>query len=213
MKSVLLHKYEKQFDYVLCVSILSLLLIELIDGSGIVNEGLKHAIWGFCYALCMSLLLHIHFRFKNWKKEGFHLSKQIGLKRLVIFRTVLVNQQGEHIYELHHMPNPFFQGLYLRKQSKGNVMEQINNDLKNDFMHLGHWAKNHNAAFISVTHKNMASLWRKNANSIFFIEDTVQVEDPYVKPSYIRWVVMSFATTGRIVPLPEEWGTILFLKK
>lgn len=213
MRSILLHKYEKQLDNLVCIVLLSMLGFELIEGWMSISRDLKQALWAFCYILCATLSLHLYFRFKYWKKEGFNLSRRIGLRRIVIFKTNLVNQRNEEFYEIHHHPFPVSYGFRLRKTSRQKLIKEMNEELQKDFIELAYWAERNNAAFISVTHRKMAHLWSRSAESHFYIEPINKLVDPYVVPSLIRWWVMSFATTGRIVSLPKEWETILFLKK
>lgn len=162
------------------------------------------------FIACFGLAFFIYCYFKRWKHDGFTLSKKLGLKRLIIFQTNLVTPTGNPVFELHHRPYSVKYGLKLKKYPKRMVVDELKKDLIKDFEILSFFCQNKRAHLITVTHSSMAHIWKTTSQDYFNVVGTEVVKDPFVKPNWLQWVILSLSTTGRVSPKPKKWSTFVF---
>jgi len=212
MRSIKLHLSEKILSINLFLFGLSFILTSIVPEFNKLQKFQHWVDFSLVVLFCITFILTIFtfFFFRKWKKDGFTLSKQIGLKNLVIFQTYLETTKGEVIFELHHRPNTVKGGLKLKRYPKKAIIKALKSDLTNDFEKLASFCNEVNARLITVTHLKMAHIWKESSKDYFEVEMTKAIEDPFVKPKWLQWQMLSISTTGRMAKVPKEWEAYVF---
>jgi len=154
------------------------------------------------------------FKIRNWRKEGENLSKQIGLKRILLLESDLVSEfyPDASGYEIHHKQSGLFKGLVLMFRSQARVKKELYEELTYDFKKLAAWASNKESIVLfTTTHPKMMSVWKKTADSYFEITPLGKLLDPWIGMNRIQWMLSTFSTTGRMnFTPPKKWETYFF---
>lgn len=209
MNSPLLHFYERILFYTIVLGVIAIASLYVFKIGTTIKQGI---LWMF-YLIVIGLILYIHFKFKKWKKNGYKLSKSLGLNHIVIFETSLVTSDGQKLFELHHKPTSVIQGYRRLRKPKSQIINELKQDLKRDFSILYEWSLEKNVNLVTVTHESMFQIWDESSDEYFNGIATNQIKDKYVKPNIFSWLLSSFSTTGRFSPRPKKWGAFLLVRK
>ncbi|MCF6094306.1 hypothetical protein L1765_10060 [Microaerobacter geothermalis] len=147
-------------------------------------------------------------RFKKWRQNGKRISEKIGLRRIIIFESDLIQKEGYESYELHHQPQSFLTGFKYAFQPKRQIIEKMKKELQEDYEKLDSWAKERNVFIFTTTHPKMAKLWEETSKPYFRFISSYDCADPWVEMNLLQWVAATFSTTGRIgFSPPKQWET------
>jgi hypothetical protein len=164
--------------------------------------------------IAFGILVKLTTNTREWKKEGREISKIIGLKRIILLKSNLAESEYPDIpgYEIHHKTSSLKEGFKLLFKPKKKVMQELIDDLVEDYKRLAVWAGNEDVILFTTTHKGMINLWKKTADPHFQIIRTGYSLDPWVGMNWFEWMKASFTTTGRIKwKLPKDWETYFFV--
>lgn len=212
MNSIKLHLSEKILSLSIFLTFLFLIGLYTIPGAIPAVETIAPKEWitfGL-FAICFAITAFSYFYFKRWRRIGENLSDELGLGSLVIFHTTLTTEEERDIFELHHKPASYSQGRKLRSQPKHVILQDMQNDFTYDFTQLAGFCETTGAQIITITHDGMAQIWRTAAEGLFEIKETKVIRDPFVKPSWFNWLMLSISTTGRISKKPKYWRSYVF---
>ena len=202
-----LHKWERLIFYAFVI-----LILLFVSDLFFINVNYSSVV----QALYMSIIILVFitfFRFRKWKKQGYALSRKLGLKKIIVFETDLITKDREVIYEIHHKPISVLQGFKKRRRKREEILSEWKQELKEDFYKLYKWSLNENVAFISYTHQAMERLWKKSSQKYFAVQPIKEISDPFAKPPLIQWIFISFSSTGRIAKRPNKWRGIGFKRR
>ncbi|MDX8367191.1 hypothetical protein [Cytobacillus sp. IB215665] len=210
MKSIKLHMFER-FLAVSISLLLTLLILSYIPLESKLDEWVDMGLFLFML-LSLGIFCFIQIHFKKWKRWGYTFSSDLGLKKIVIFKTNLLTPEGKKVFELHHKPHPLKHGLKLKKYEKKAVIQSLKNDLTKDFATLSKFCQEQDAYLVTITHKKMIAIWQQSSSSSFDIKETKEIRDPFVSPTLLQWIQLSISTSGRVAKRPKskEWNTFVF---
>lgn len=216
MSSIKLHKYEKWF-YRFLFSFAFLFIV-----TGILffinNETTLYvvvsSVMKVFLVLSIGMNLFISKKTKDWRERGSALTKEIGLKRLLLVEGQIPNRKGILVLEIHHNLGPIKDGFKYKKESREKIISDLKEELNEDFRKLAEW-KNHvvteNLLLVTTTHIALAKIWERSSHPCFYVRKSDKLFDPYVKMNRLEWMAASFSTTGRIsYQPPKQWNSYYF---
>jgi hypothetical protein len=161
--------------------------------------------------LSIGMNLFISKKTKDWREKGNQLTKEIGLKRLLLVEGSLPNRTGTKVLEVHHNLGPLKDGFRYKKRPRKEVIEELKKELVEDFRKLAEW-KNHKVReevlLVTTTHIALAKIWERASSPYFYMKKSDKLFDPYVKMNLMEWMIASFSTTGRVdFNPPKQWDS------
>ena len=210
-----MHKNERWFNSFLFLFVLFLvvsLTTYIIDSDSFIYTVVTSATKLFLLLSILMNLLIIN-KTKTWRKNGNTITKEVGLKRIILLETNLISRPETKVYEIHHTPAPFNYGFTLRKQKRSELMKQLKEELKEDYEKLYLWKMKSadNILFITTTHPAMAHIWKETGKNHFYMKKMEKSLDPFVKMNIFQWISSSFSTTGRVsFKSPQQWDSYYF---
>lgn len=162
--------------------------------------------------LSIGMNLYISKKTKDWRVRGDELTKEIGLKRLLLVEGYLPQRTGTIVLEIHHNLGPLSDGFQYKKRDRNKVIAELKEDLNEDFHKLAEWKKNQDhVLLITTTHIALAKIWEKASHPHFYMRKAEKLFDPYVKMNRFEWIIASFSTTGRVsYHSPKQWDSYYF---
>lgn len=213
MSSSKYHKYEKWF-YRFLFSFIALIIPTAIlyffnNKSPIyfvVSVGLKL----FLLASIVTNLLLVQ-KSKKWMAQGRELANEIGLKRLIVLDGKLPSRSADtRVIEIHHNLGPLSDGKVYSKRPRKEVIDELKEELKEDWRKLAEWKKEskQDILIITTTHPAMKKIWERTCNPYFYFKKSDRLLDPYVGMNLLEWVTASYSTSGKVdFRPPKQWDS------
>lgn len=216
MSSLKLHKYEKWFYRFLfsfvVFSVITAILFFINNDSTLYFT--ISSLMKLFLVLSIGMNLFITKKTKDWRERGSKLTKEIGLKRLLLVEGHLPHRKGTEVIEIHHYLGPLKDGFKFKKRSREEVIKELKEELKEDFRKLAEWknsSERDNVLLVTTTHIALAKIWERSSNPYFYMKKSDVLFDPYVKMNLMEWMLASFSTTGRLnCHPPKQWDSYYF---
>lgn len=218
MNSPKYHRLEKIFYRCLFLFLILVILTGLayvVDKEALLTNVLTILLR---VVLVITIFSHFYLRnkTKNWMAHGKELTKQIGLKRLLLMEGSYPERgQNVRVIEIHHYLGTFSEGKAYSKRVRKDVVDEFKAQLNDDYRKLAEWKDKQPQDIIILmsTHPAMKRVYERSSHPYFEIVQAERVLDPYVGMNLYEWSTASYLTSGRwnFKP-PKQWNGYYFYR-